>query len=177
MAGRPELAAFAREVGDAVAAGDSAALQARLLDPSLLLRCDIVRPRQGLALAPSEIESTLAAGRERVIALTGGPRRLVGVTQRVRARLRMMGGRIEGSGCPVDARSRITVAVAPSSPPPDVVEHRFDALFAGDRWWLWSVQRFERDCSPLATPEALGCRMLRAGGAVEDDAPDDDREP
>jgi hypothetical protein len=163
--GRVQLSAFAKELEAALVGGDIEFVRQRFLDPERLGNCEVTRVRRNEKV-------TLAAMRElidekrRVLdgSFTATPGRVLAIIHKVRPKKRFMGGRVSGEDCPVDARGRVNVVVAPPSAPPDVIENRFETLFVADQWLVFAYDRIERDCSTVADKEAYGCRVLESAG-------------
>jgi hypothetical protein len=169
MTGGVELAAFSQELEAAVLAGDSAKLGELFFDPKMLEHCDLRRPKLDTNVPQSELAAQLEKHRAGLSAVRGaGPdANVLALVHKVRPRKRLLGAQPTGEDCPIDARGRVNIVVQPVTPPPDVVESHFEAVFAGGGWWILDYERAERDCSPLGAEETFGCRALQSGPAPD----------
>jgi hypothetical protein len=178
QSGGVELAAFAQRLQDLTVAGDAATLEALFLDPTTIRECAFSRPKTREGITAPQVSELLSQRRARVqrvrTPLPGA--KVVALVHKMRPRNRLLGAKVDGASCPLEARGRVNVVVHGEAPPPDVVENRYEAAYVGGRWWLVSYERSERDCSDLGAPEAFGCRALHSPGArvLDEDVEDDD---
>lgn len=160
--GGVELAGFAQELQRLTLAGARADIEGLFLAPERIQACAFTRDRGAQVLAFEQVEQFLAQRRNRLDLLMPLPdATVVALVHKVRPRKRLMGARIGGENCPVESRGRVNVVVRPVAPPPDAIEHHFEAVFVDGKWWLITFEREDRDCSDLGKPDAFGCRALR----------------
>lgn len=162
--GHVELAAFAKELEEAVLAGNIDWVRQRFLEPDQLGNCEVMRVRTKEHIGLPQMRMRVAENRDALNAtFLPTPGKVLAVTHKVRPKKRFMGGRIDGEDCPVRSRGRVNVVMGPPAAPPDAIENRFETLFLGGEWLIFAYDRIERDCSIDAEKDTYGCRVLGSG--------------